>query len=254
MLGIDLDADNSTVTGTGYRGTFTENGAAVPVVDTDISISQHAALGSELHGASIVLTNAQAGDGLLVGGSAAASGTYSAGGATFNYQVTSSGGAITVALSGTATLSQYQAALQAITFENASEAPSSVDRQISVSVSNATFNTTSNLALSTIHVVPVNDPPVATDDAITTPEDVAIAGTLPVRPTSTAIADLRGGWHGAVARHRRRQSRRQLRLHAGRRLQRPGQLHLHGERRHHLGRADRHRDGHPGQRRAGRDG
>ncbi|MEZ5774506.1 MAG: Ig-like domain-containing protein [Hyphomicrobiaceae bacterium] len=29
-------------------------------------------------------------------------------------------------------------------------------------------------------VTPVNDAPVATDDAITTPEDVAIAGTLPV--------------------------------------------------------------------------
>ena len=105
-----------------------------------------------------MLTNAQASDQLLVNGSTAASGTIGG----LSYTVVNSGGQITVTLTGSATPAAYQAALQAITFSNNSEAPSTVDRNITVNVTNATFGTTSNTAVSTIHVTAVNDAPVST--------------------------------------------------------------------------------------------
>ncbi|MCB1518996.1 MAG: DUF4347 domain-containing protein, partial [Hyphomicrobiaceae bacterium] len=158
MLGIDLDANDSAATGTSYQTTFTENSAAVAVVDGDVAIAQHAALGANIDSAVVVLTNAQASDQLLVNGSTAASGTIGG----LSYTVVNSGGQITVTLTGSATPAAYQAALQAITFSNNSEAPSTVDRNITVNVTNATFGTTSNTAVSTIHVTAVNDAPVST--------------------------------------------------------------------------------------------
>ena len=171
LLGIDLDGNNSTAPGNAFQVTFTENGAAVPVVDADAVITQHAALGTQLHEATVRLVNAQAGDELRVNGSTATSGSFSAAGATFNYTVTTSGGQIEVALTGTATPAHYQAALQAITFANTSESPSAVDRRIEVFVTNAAFGTSSNQALSTIHVTSDNDVPVAVDDTFSVAED-----------------------------------------------------------------------------------
>ena len=155
LLGIDLDADNSGATGTGYQDTF--SGTPVAIVDADVAVTQHAALGTTIDSASIVLANAQTGDELLVSGSTAVSGTVNG----LAYTLSSSGGQITVDLSGSATPADYQIALQAITFNNTLGVPSAVDRQITVSVTNATYGTTSNEALSTIHVA-VNDAPVNT--------------------------------------------------------------------------------------------
>ncbi len=171
MLSVDLDANNSTATGTAYQATYVENAAAIPVVDSDVSITQNAALGTTLGQARVVLTNAQAGDVLSVG--ALPAGIV----ATID---TSVGGQITVTLSGSGTVADYQAALAAIRFENTSQTPSAVDRQISVDVTNTLFGTTSAVALSTIHVTAVNDAPVAVAD-----------GPVPVVPSvSTNIAVL----------------------------------------------------------------
>ena len=58
---VDLDAnDSSGATGTGYRLTFTENGAAVSIADGDVLITDSNS--TNLTGATITLTNAQAGD------------------------------------------------------------------------------------------------------------------------------------------------------------------------------------------------
>ena len=156
LLGIDLDANNSTSTGTSYRGSFAPGGGGVAIVDADATISQHAVLGTDLGSASVVLTNAQAGDQLLVGGSSATSGTIYG----LSYTITNSGGQISVALSGTASVATYQSALQAITFDNSLGSPSVVDRTIDVSVTNDNFITTSNIAVATIRV---NSPPTTTD-------------------------------------------------------------------------------------------
>ncbi len=156
MRQLDLDADNSTQTGTGYQTTFTENGSAVAVVDVDVDIT---GLDSNIASATISLTNAKAGDQLLVNGSAASSGTVNG----LAYTVTNTGGAITIQLTGATTdPSIYEAALNQIRFTNTSEAPDAADRLIEVTFNNGSVD--SNTALSTIHVTPVNDAPVAIDD------------------------------------------------------------------------------------------
>ena len=68
LLALDLDSNNSTIAGTGYQNTFTENGAAVSIVDPDIAITQHSVLGTDLHKATVRLTNTQTNDVLLVNG------------------------------------------------------------------------------------------------------------------------------------------------------------------------------------------
>ena len=176
MLSVDLDANNSTAPGTAYQTTFTENDVGVPVVDTDVAIAQHSALGANLGSATVRLTNAQLDDVLSIGALPA--------GITATID-TSVPGQITVTLSGNALVADYQAALQAITFANTSENPSTVNRLIEVSVTNTTFGTTSNVALSTITVTAVNDVPVAVDDAFITDEDSSV--TIPVLGNDTDV-------------------------------------------------------------------
>ncbi len=64
---LDLDGDNSTLAGRSYRTTFTENGAAVAIADTDTLIGDPD-IGSTIASATITLTNAEAGDTLAVSG------------------------------------------------------------------------------------------------------------------------------------------------------------------------------------------
>ncbi len=163
LLSLDLDANNSAASGTSYQATYTENGAGILIADLgDVAIAQNAAIGTTLGSASIVLTNAQTGDVLTAG-------TLPAG---ISASVdTSVPGKITVTLTGAATIADYQNALQAIAFSSTSENPSATDRQIEVSVKNTTFGTTSNVALSTIHVLAVNDEPSGADATISTAED-----------------------------------------------------------------------------------
>jgi large repetitive protein len=155
LLTLDLDANNSAATGTAYQATFSENGSAVGVVDADSLIAQNAVLGSNLGSATVVLTNAQAGDSLAVGTlPLGIAGTID----------TSVAGRITVTLTGASTVANYQAALAAITFANSSENPVTTNRIIEASVTNTAFGTTSNTAISTIHVTAINDVPTTSND------------------------------------------------------------------------------------------
>ena len=119
----------------------------------------------------MTLTNPQTGDELLVNGSNAASGTVNG----LNYTITTSGGEITVTLSGAGTPADYEAALQAITFHNTTDNPGAADRTVNVQVRNNTYGTVSNTAVSTIHVNEVNDPPEGADKTIQASEDTPYA-------------------------------------------------------------------------------
>ncbi|WP_108811397.1 Ig-like domain-containing protein [Sphingorhabdus sp. Alg231-15] len=159
---LDLDRNDSTASGSGYQGTYVENSNSVGIVDRDVRITNP---DGQVQSASITLTNAQAGDRLLVNGSDAASGTVRG----ISYTRTDSG----VELTGADSANDYRRALRAITFENTTERPSEVDRNIEISFANAALS--SNVAVSTISVVEINDPPTAVDDVTqTTPEDTPI--------------------------------------------------------------------------------
>ena len=152
---IDLDKDNSSgASGTGYQAIYTENGTPIAIADADVSITD---LDSPiLKGATIQLSNPQAGDILSVVGALPAGIT-----------ATVADGKIT--LVGNATQADYQAAIRQIGFANSSDAPATVDRIITVTVTDGTSN--SAPATATITVRATNDAPEAVDDTVRTPED-----------------------------------------------------------------------------------
>ena len=108
---LDLDGN---VAGSGYSTTFTENGSAVRVVDSDLAISDVDS--ATYSGATIALTNTQAGDVLTIGA------------VPSNITVSQVGNTIT--LSGSGTADDYRAALLAVTFANTSENPGATQRTV----------------------------------------------------------------------------------------------------------------------------
>ena len=177
---LDLDANNSSgATGANYATSYTEQGAAVAISDSDISITDVDS--TNLAGATITLTNRQSGDVLNLPGLPP--------GITANVNTTAT--QITITLSGTATLAQYQSVISGITFAaGGGDAPDTTARTVTVSVSDGTSS--SNVASSTISVVAVNDAPVNTvPGAQTTAEDTSKA------ITGLSIADPDAG-SGAI--------------------------------------------------------
>ncbi len=167
---IDLDEnDSSPATGNNYENTFTEGGSAVAIVDTDVAIAD--ADSPTLSSATVLLTNAMPGDRLLINGIAVTNGATGSIGA-LTYNVTTTATAIQITFTGSATPAEYENALKTITFENTSDDPDTTDRLINITVNDGTSS--SAPAVSTIHVVPVNDPPSATADTATTPENTLV--------------------------------------------------------------------------------
>ncbi|MDP1924465.1 MAG: Ig-like domain-containing protein [Thiobacillus sp.] len=178
---LDLDSNNSsTATGADYRTSYTENAAGVSIADTDISVSD--ADGNNMASAIIRLTNAQSGDILSMGALPA--------GITGSVN-TSIPGQITVTLSGSASQTNYQSAIRAITFSSTSENPSTVDRSVTVSVTDGA--NTSNTGTTTISVISVNDAPVANNVTASGSEDPVspIAVTLTGSDVDGTVANFR---------------------------------------------------------------
>ncbi|MBD3799591.1 MAG: hypothetical protein IE883_06875 [Epsilonproteobacteria bacterium] len=146
LITLDLDVDDSTATGTAYQNVFNEgsSGSAVSIVDSDVTVTQHRVLGTNLGGATIKLTNAKEGDALNIG-------TLPEGiTATTD---TSVDGEITVTLSGVASIADYQTALQNILFNNTSTSHiDTTPRQIEIYVTNNLFGTNTEVAIATINI------------------------------------------------------------------------------------------------------
>ena len=147
---LDLDVDNSTLPGTNYRTTFTENGTPVAIADTDTLIGDPDFGSTNIASATITLTNPQIGDLLtatlpLPGGITASS-----------YDPVT--GILT--LSGVASFANYETALEAIRFSAAGDTPVAGNRIIEVVVNDGIND--SQPAISLVRVVAVNDPPINT--------------------------------------------------------------------------------------------
>jgi hypothetical protein len=170
---LDLDASGAS---TGFATTFTENGAPIAIVDTDVSVADPD--NANVDSAAIVLTNAKAGDALSVAGTLPIGMSSSID--------TSIAGQITLHLSGSASLADYQTALGQLRFVNTSDNPDTTDRDITVKVTN---NVDSNIAHATVHVTALNDAPVnAAPGAQSVNEDtnLAIAGLAVSDPDANA--------------------------------------------------------------------
>ncbi|MES2531891.1 MAG: DUF4347 domain-containing protein, partial [Pseudomonadota bacterium] len=156
--------------GRDWTATFTEDGAAVSIADTDASIVDSDS--ANMVSAQVVLTNGQSGDLMRLGGTALSNGsTGTVNGVTYSVSVAS--GVTTINLSGSATKAVYTSLIQSITFESTSQNPSASPlRDITVTVSDGGFS--SNTAHTYITVVPVNDAPVlATGSTVTYTENGA---------------------------------------------------------------------------------
>ena len=174
-LQLNLDANGSSGGPVqGYQGTFTEKGAAVTIADTADTQVSNFDPNTQIQGGQIVLTNKQTGDQLSIGGVAVTNGSTGAFG-TLTYTVTDSAGQETIQFTGTGTPAQYQAAIDAVKFSNATTAGiSTVDRTFTVVVNDGETN--SNTVTSIIHVKAVDDAPVtAAPGAQTVAEDTALA-------------------------------------------------------------------------------
>lgn len=138
--GAYLDNIKLVDTGANYTTAYVEGNSPVSIAG-HVSITD--ADDTQLAGATIRLTNPQADDALAVGDLPSG----------ISYSVSADG--FTITLSGAASLTDYQSAIQAITFENTSADPGTTPRVVEVTVSDGTA--TSEVAITTIHVVAVAD-------------------------------------------------------------------------------------------------
>ncbi|MDH3631818.1 MAG: tandem-95 repeat protein, partial [Gammaproteobacteria bacterium] len=154
---IDLDANDSAAAGNNYAVTFTEDGSAAYIADTDINITD--VDDTNLTGATITVNSVESGD-LLTVGSMPAGITASA--------YDSVTGIIT--LSGSASLSDYQDAIRAIQFSN-DGSTTNTTRSIDVVVTDGSNNSntaTTDVTINTLPTVTVTDVSVQEPAAGTT--------------------------------------------------------------------------------------
>ena len=150
---VNIAFTTPVVDGNNYATTFTENGAVLPIASNPGITTG----GTQMYSAKIVLTNAQAGDVMSIAGGL--------GGISSSID-TSVAGKITVNLTGVASVEAYQAAIQAVRYSNTSDNPSPTARIIEVTVNNGFHD--SNVATSTVTVVPVDDAVNANNDRLVT--------------------------------------------------------------------------------------
>ncbi len=180
---LDLDA---SATGAGYAATFTENAGGVAIADVDVLIADADDVNMER--ATLTLTNAQAGDQLLVNAAALPAGIT----------VSSASTATTVILTGSATIADYQTALRQVSFNSTSETPATTARLINVTVNDGIVD--SNIAVATIAI---DRAPDALGDIATTVKNTAVTtgnvllnddpGDAPATITAFAAVSTSGG-------------------------------------------------------------
>ena len=167
---VDLDGSEP---GTSYHTTFTENGLLpVAIADMDTLVGDPDFGSTDIASATITLTNPQAGDLLTA--------TNSGGIAASDYDPVTG----TLTLSGVASFTDYETALEAILFSAAGDTPVAGNRIIEVVVNDGIDD--SQPATSLVTVVAVNDAPINTvPGAQTVAEDTI----LPIAGVSVADID-----------------------------------------------------------------
>ena len=155
---LSLDADNSSnaTTPGGYATTFTEDGGAVAIADTDATLTD--ADNANMESATVTLTNRPEGADESLSIPAVTGISVSA------YDPNTG----VLKLTGTATIAAYLEAIKQVRYENASQDPTTDDRLIDVVFYDGEAN--SNSARATINIVPENDAPVADSQPLTAEE------------------------------------------------------------------------------------
>ncbi len=160
---LDLDGnDSSGAGGGGYASIFQAGGPAVNIADTDTLVSDVDDASMETAVITLAGTRDGAGEGIRISGTPA-----TMGGVAIAYT-----SATQINLSGTASLADYQAVIEAIEYTNSSTATAG-DRTVSVTVNDGASD--SNTATSTITVLAMPRISAATYDAGT--GDLVVTGS-----------------------------------------------------------------------------
>ena len=150
---VNVNPVNDAPTGTPASGTlaYTENQAPT-ALDSDIAIAD--VDDTDLEGATVTLTGFVAGQDVL--------GFVDQNGISGNFN----GGTAVLTLTGSATLAEYEAALESVTYFNSSDDPSLAGRTAQFAISDDGVNFTAFGSVD-VNVTAVNDPPVLNNVAPT---------------------------------------------------------------------------------------
>ncbi|MEM1039943.1 MAG: tandem-95 repeat protein [Pseudomonadota bacterium] len=182
-------ADNLATTG--HSVTYEDGAEPVRILDQTATLTD--ADGGGLVGASISLTNMEAGDELLIGGASVGDGMMATIG-SISYLVTIGGGTFNIALSGIGTTSDYLTALNAIEFQSNSGSPVNTNRIITIQVDDGTDM--SNVATTTVVFDVTAQAPSPSADSASGSEDTPIAidvllndaaGANPIDPATVQL-------------------------------------------------------------------
>ena len=157
----NIDVSTTSNSPTGHSDTFQPSTGPVGIASSNTLITD--ADSTNMLSATITLTNAESGDLLAVSGALPSGITATSYNATTGVMV----------LSGSASIADYQTAIEQIQFSSTSSTAG--NRLIEFVVNDGGIN--SNTAISTINVLP-NRPPVAADDAFGTTENATVAGNV----------------------------------------------------------------------------
>jgi hypothetical protein len=172
---VDLDGSSP---GTGYTTTYATGNAPIAIVNNDSVTDPDTANADSM---TIVLTNAMAGDSLSVAGSLP-------GGISSSVD-TSVPGQITLRLTNSASMADYQTALAQVRFANSNVSPNTTDRDITVVLSES-GGVDSNTAHSTVHVVDATPPAKPPAPDLTDASDSGVSHTDNI--TNVAAATYTG--------------------------------------------------------------
>ncbi|WP_369160732.1 Ig-like domain-containing protein [Candidatus Thiodiazotropha sp. LNASS1] len=177
-----VDLNGSDGAGVDFAVTFTEDGGAVNVVDTDATISD--ADGAFYENLSINLTNFPDGgnEQIVIAGytfnyGTADTATRTVGSTSFVIDFDGSGFNVTLDGLGWMPEADLQTLLRGVTYENTSQDPTTGDRTINIFAQDSSL-LVGPIATSTITVNPQNDAPTATDNANSVSESGFVSGNV----------------------------------------------------------------------------
>ena len=151
---------------------YTEDAPGIAIGPAILVSDPNEGTGDLIESATIILTDAEAGDSLVL--------TASLPGG-FSSTVTSGAGTLTLTINGAGSSATYQALIASIRFATSQQNPIDLTRMITVTVFDGLAN--SAVATSTVTIVPQDDAPVAQPDAYTTNEATVRTGNVITNPS-----------------------------------------------------------------------
>jgi len=175
---VDLSGPDDP--GRDFNGVFTEDQGPVTIVDSDLNIIEIDV--DVLQSATMTITNPIDGNVERLTVDVADTGLQ----ANFDPNT----GVLT--LTGEATIATYEQVLRTLSYENLSNEPDTTDRVVSVIVNDGTGD--SDPVISTVEIIPVNDPPTIQGSLIQAPAE----GTINLTPGNMLASDPESGTQGLV--------------------------------------------------------